>query len=381
MSLNRRHMFRLAAVSALMAAALPVLAGGDDADHEDHRMRAGKVFTSTNAAANNEVLVFDQTEEGALQLVARTATGGQGTGAGLGSQGAVTLSQDGRYLFVVNAQSNTVSTFALSGNAPRLTSVVPSGGLDPISVTEHEGLVYVLNAQGVGNVAGFRHVRGTLSPIAGAQGALSVVTGAAPAQVSFSSDGEALIVTEKGTNKLTSYRVKRDGTVGAPIVTASSGLTPFGFAVDRRDHIIVSEAAGGAAGASTVSSYKLGEDTLARPLLISASLPTAQTAACWVAVTPNGKFAYVTNAGSGNVSSFAVSPHSGKISLLQAAAGNLGAGSAPIDVAVSADGHHLFALGAGSLAITSFAVHSDGSLLQVGRAEGLLRGTVGLAAN
>mgnify|MGYP006890159090 CR=1 FL=1 len=30
-------------------------------------------------------------------------------GAGLGSQGAVTLSQDGRFLFVVNAGSNSVS--------------------------------------------------------------------------------------------------------------------------------------------------------------------------------------------------------------------------------------------------------------------------------
>ncbi len=381
MSFNRRHLFRLAAVSTLIAATLPAWAGEGANESGDLWLRAGKVFTSTNAATQNELLVFDQSEGGALNLIARLATGGQGTGAGLGSQGAVTLSQDGRHVFVVNAQSHSVSTFALRGRELNLVSTVASGGLGPISVTEHEGLVYVLNAQGGGNIAGFRNERGTLKPLEGAQGPLSVVTGAAPAQISFTSEGDALVVSEKGTNKLTSYRVRRDGKVSAPLVASSAGVTPFGFAVDRRDHLIVSEAAGGAPGASTVSSYKFGESDPARPVLVSAAVPSGQTAACWVAVTPNGKFAYVANTGSGNVSSYAVSPRTGQISLLQAAAGSLGAGSTPTDVAVSADGRHLYALGAGSLAITSFEVRSDGSLLTVGRGAGLPRGTVGLAAN
>ena len=44
------------------------------------------------------VTVYEANAEpgGALALVARAATNGQGTGAGLGSQGAVTLSGDGR---------------------------------------------------------------------------------------------------------------------------------------------------------------------------------------------------------------------------------------------------------------------------------------------
>lgn len=372
----RRTALKLAGI----ALALATLGAPAFAHDSDEWLRFGKVFTSTNSA-NNELLVYARSDDGALSLVTRASTNGQGTGAGLGSQGAVTLSQDGRHVFVVNAQSNTVSTFALHGRELRLLSVVDSGGVGPISVTEHDGLVYVLNAQGAGNVAGFRNERGTLTPIPGATGALSAAGGTNPAQVGFSSDGDALLVTEKGTNKLISYRVKRDGSISAPIVTASAGTTPFGFAFDRRDHVLVSEAFGGAANGSAVSSYKLVDWAPAHPVVVSASVKTTQTAACWVVITPNGKFAYVTNAGSGSVSSYSISPLTGKIALQQAAAASVGSTGTPIDAAVSTDGRSLYVLGARNLAITSFQIQRDGTLVPGAVAGGLPTGVVGLAAN
>ncbi|MDE2593040.1 MAG: beta-propeller fold lactonase family protein [Burkholderiales bacterium] len=373
---SRRHILKWTG----LALALSVMGSGAQAQDMDNWLRFGKVFTSTNAA-NNELLVYSRDESGALKLVAKAATNGQGTGAGLGSQGAVTLSQDGRFIFVVNAHSNTVTTFALHGRDLRLMSVVDSGGLGPVSVTEHEGLVYVLNAQGAGNIAGFRNHHGTLTPVSGSHGALSASGGTGPAQVGFSSDGDVLVVTEKATNKLVTYRVKADGGVGAPVVTLSAGATPFGFAFDHRDHLIVSEAVGGAVNASTASSYKFTDWMSARPTLVSGQVATTQTAACWVAITPNGKFAYTTNAGSGSVSSFAITPMSGRITLSQAVAGTTGAGSAPIDAAVSADGRSLYVLGAKSLAISSFEIQRDGQLISGAVAGGLPVGTVGLAAN
>lgn len=376
MNIPRRTALTLAGV-ALASATLGAPAFAHDSDEW---LRFGKVFTSTNSA-NNELLVYARDDDGALTLVIRASTNGQGMGASLGSQGAVTLSQDGRHVFVVNAQSNTVSTFAIHGRELRLTSVVDSGGVGPISVTEHDGLVYVLNAQGAGNVAGFRNEHGTLIAIPGASGALSAAGGTNPAQVGFSSDGDTLLVTEKGTNKLTSYRVNRDGSIGAPIVTASSGTTPFGFAFDRRDHVLVSEAFGGAANASAVSSYKFVDWAPAHPITVSASVKTTQTAACWVAITPNGKFAYVSNAGSGTVSSYGIAPLTGKIALQQAAAGSVGSNGAPIDATVSADGRSLYVLGAKNLAISSFQIQRDGTLVPGAVAGGLPSGVVGLAAN
>ena len=379
MNTTRRHTFKLLGLALAMAGAgslvLPAHATGD---RDDDGFRSGKVFTSTNAVGANEVLVYDTDTDGKLTLLTRLATQGQGTGGGLGNQGAVTLSANGRYLFVVNAMSNTVSTFSVRRGGLKLESVVDSGGLRPVSVTEHEGTVYVLNAGGAGNVAGFRNWEGDLKPLADAVRPLSASGGTAPAQVGFSPDGDVLVVTEKATNKLTTYRVRHNGRIGAPLVTASAGATPFGFAFDKRGSLLVSEAVGGAAGASTVSSYGFESRAPAQPVVISASVADTQSAVCWVVVTPNGRFAYVTNTGSGTVSSYAVQK-SGKLTLAQAVAATSGAG--PIDAAISATGKGLFVLDSGSQTITSFSVGKDGSLSNLSSVGGVPIGANGLAAN
>lgn len=376
MNTPRRHIFKLLGLALAVSAAFPALAHHDDEDG----LRSGKVFTSTNSTSGNELLVYAPSSAGALNLLMRVPTQGQGSGAGLGSQGAVTLSGNGRYVFVVNALSNTLTTLAVHEHDLSITSVVNSGGTHPISVTEHDGIVYVLNAQGAGNVTGFRNVKGELQAIPGAVQGLSTTSGANPAQVGFSTDGDALVVTEKGTNKLTTYRVNQHGLISAPLVTASAGQTPFGFAFDRRDHLIVSEAFGGAADASALSSYRFQDWAPAKPIVMSASVRTTQTAACWVAVTPNGKYAYTTNAGSGSISSYRIG-RDGQIALTAAVAGNVGAGSTPIDVSVSASGHQLYVLNAGTSSIGSYTVGHDGGLTGYGLVGGLPKGTAGLAAN
>lgn len=379
MSNTRRQTFKILglclAISSLSGFSAPAAAHDDD-DNDGYR--SGLVFTSTNAVAGNELLVYAVAPEGALRLQARLSTQGQGTGGGLGNQGAVTLSGNGRFLFVVNALSNSVSTFAVRRGGLQLRSTVDSGGQRPISVTEHDGVVYVLNADGAGNVTGFRNIAGTLQPLAGGTQPLSAAGGTGPAQVGFSPDGDVLLVTEKATNRLVSYRVGTHGRIGAPVVTPSSGTTPFGFAFDRRGHALVSEAFGGAPNASTVSSYGFQDWGSAKPMVISASVPDTQSAACWVVVTPNGRHAYVTNTASSTVSSYGIR-RSGQISLTQAAAAPTGTG--PIDAAVSPEGRHLFVLNAGSHSISSFTIGHDGSLAASGSAAGLPAGATGLAAN
>jgi DNA-binding beta-propeller fold protein YncE len=364
---RRRLAVSLATLTVAVAATLPAFAG-------EASFREGKVFTSTNATGGNELLVFAPEAGGNLALLARVPTQGQGTGAGLGSQGAVTLSTDGRFVFVVNAASNTVSAFSIRGNGVALVSVVDSGGLAPTSVTEYGGIVYVLNAGGAGNVAGFRNTRGTLEPIAGSVRGLSAAGGTAPAQVGFGADGDVLVVTERNTNRITSFSMRRDGTPGRAAVTPSAGATPFGFAFDRRDHLIVSEAPGSAA-----SSYGFVERS-AVPWTISASVPNTQAAACWVAVTPNGRYAYTANAGSSTISSYRIA-RSGKLELASAVAASTGANAGALDLAVAPDGRRLFVLASRSLQVVSFTVDHDGSLTPLGAGSGLPAGSAGMAAN
>ena len=372
-----RRTFGVAAASlALAAALLPHVALALDGP-----FTAGKVFSATNSPAGNELIVLGRAADGTLSPVERVATQGVGTGASLGSQGAVTLTGDGRMALVVNAASHTLSVFSLTGDRPTLVSVVDSGGLVPISVSESNGLVYVLNAGGAGNVSGFRLSTSGLEPIAGSTRALSAAGGTGPAQVGFSSDGGTLLVTEKATNQLMSWRVEiRSGLLDAPTITPSAGVTPFGFAFDNRDRVFVSEAVGGAALASTASSYRFAEQQPAKALLVSASVPTLQTAACWVAVTPNGKFAYTGNAGSSSISQYQVG-RDGSLALVEAAAGVTGSGTGITDLAISRSGQALYALAPGAMRVVAFEVGSDGRLTASSTVTGLPGMMVGLAAN
>lgn len=341
---------------------------------------SGAVYTLTNSATGNEVVIFNRAADGTLTAAGAVSTGGLGTGGGLGSQGALTLSANNKWLFAVNAGSHEISVFAVRDDGLTLTDKVASGGERPISVTTYKDLVYVLNAGGSGNITGFTlGKRGQLTPIAGSTRALSNGgAGAAPgpAQIEFSPDGEVLVVTEKATNLIDTYAVGEDGVAGDATSHPSSGVTPFGFDFTRRGTLIVSEAFGGAADASAASSYAVSEDGFE---LISASVPTNQTAACWVVVTKNGKFAYTTNTGSGSISAYRVSK-GGSIELLNGQAGLTGAGSAPIDAAVSGNSRYLYTLNAGAHTITGFAVSADGGLSPIGGVGGLLAGAVGLAA-
>ena len=252
--------------------------------------------------------------------------------------------------------------------------MVDSGGLQPTSVAEHDGLVYVLNAGAAGNVAGFRNSQGELHPLAHSSRGLSAAGGTAPAQVGFGADGELLVVTERTTNRITSYPVRRNGTLGPAVVTASSGATPFGFAFDRRDNLIVSEAPGSAA-----SSYRFDVRT-ATPKLLSASVPNTQAAACWVAITPNGRFAYTANAGSSSLSSYRIA-RSGRIELVNAVAGSTGVNAGALDITVSPDGRRLFALASRSRQIVAFQIGFVGNLGTLGAGSGLPAGSAGVAAN
>src|SRR5216117_4124454 len=73
----------------------------------------GAVYTLMNLTSGNAVAIFARAADGTLTAAGTVATGGTGTGSGLGSQGAVVLSADGSRLFAVNAGSNDVSVFTV----------------------------------------------------------------------------------------------------------------------------------------------------------------------------------------------------------------------------------------------------------------------------
>jgi 6-phosphogluconolactonase (cycloisomerase 2 family) len=290
----------------------------------------------------------------------------------LGSQGAIAIYED--WLLVVNAASNDVTVFSETDRRLVRRSRTPSGGSMPISVTISDDVVYVLNAGGSPNISGFRLTEeGQLVPISGSVNNLS---GSMPAQVSFSKDGSLLAVTEKGSNTIETFAVN-DGVAKHVYTAVSSGQTPFGFAFTRKNRIVVSDASGGTAGQTTVSSYSLGETGIVMSL--TSALATTQTAACWVAITRNGKYAFIANTGSGTISSLSVEDD-GALKLIAASAGSTGDGSGPADLAFSKGDVFLYCLNGGTGTISGFTVRDGGALRASGTVSGLPRGAAGLAA-
>jgi 6-phosphogluconolactonase len=366
--------FRRQAIRRLaVAVAVITMSFGSHAfahDHDDDgddiaattSLRQGKLFMSTNATTGNVLQVYQRSATGPVTLVSSISTNGTGTGTALGSQGAVALSTNGRYLFVVNAGSSTVSTFKLGDKGLVLVSTVPSGGSRPTSVAENDGIVYVLNApaSGIGNtVAGFRNEGGVLKPLA--DGVRNLADASAPAQVSFDTEGEVLVVSERSATQLVSYKVRFNGLLASTAeITPSPGAVPFGFGITKRNVLVVSEA-----GTSSLSSYRIGDKRSPTLSPVTSALGNGQGAACWIAVTPNGRYAFSSNAATSNISTYGID-RLGQLTLLQAQAG-FTSNNGALDLTVSPDGRqlHVFASRVPQQ-IVSFSITGDGSLTKIG---------------
>jgi 6-phosphogluconolactonase len=368
---------------AILAGAALVMGAANTARFGEALPPANHVlYTMTNAAGGNEVQVYSRHPgTGLLTFVAAVATGGNGTGTGLGSQGALILTEDRRYVLAVNAGSNTISSLEVMADGLTLVETEPSGGTMPVSITECNGTVYVLNSGGAGNISGFTlGSDGTLTPIAGSTQPLSGAVAPNPAQIGFSPDCDWLVVTEKNSDTIDVYPVDSSGVAGTPVVNVSAGPTPFGFSFDSSGLLVVSEAHDGNAGESTVSSYTINANgTLT---IISNSVPTTETSACWIALAKNGKYAYTTNTGSASITGYSIGNQSGTLTRLDAngVTAQLGPTAMPIDLATTASGRFLYVLIAGTNAIRIFEIHADGSLTAVedGAVLGLPVGTAGL---
>jgi 6-phosphogluconolactonase (cycloisomerase 2 family) len=310
----------------------------------------GHVYQASNDPAGNAVHVYNRYADGTLEAAGSVATDGLGTGASLGSQGG--LARAGRVVFVVNAGDDTVSALASGRRGLVLRDKVSSGGDRPVSVTVRNGVGYVLN-QGDDTISGFRYDRsGDLRVLPASRRALTANPAGGPtdaAQVSFTPNGRTLVVTEKASNTIDTFEVKH-GYAGKATAHPAAGRTPYGFDFDRRGNAVVSEAASGSA-----SSYRVPSFTT-----ITGALANTQAAACWLVVS--GNVAYVVNAASASISTYAIAGD-GSLSLINAVAATTEAG--PTDAAVSSDGRHLY-VRVRSGAVSSWRIGPGGALTAAG---------------
>ena len=312
----------------------------------------------------NQVVAYSRGVDGSLVELGVYDTGGVGenirnSGANpLASQDPLIVSKDQRFVFAVNAGSESISSFIINDDfslTPASLDVSTSGSSgaqNPVSLTIYENILYVANTgnyvdeNGVeldtlpeyrnrvnSSIIGFTiGDDGTLTELAGSE-----IPGIAAnaGSVEFSSDGLSLHVTERRTNEILSisldeYRLPiSEGSVGS--VTPQ----PFGtdlYPADIGDILLVSEGNNGAPGLSALSSYLVESDGSLTGISLSSGvdgdpLTTGFTFGCWVEFveTPTGDFAYVSNTPDGIITSFEVS-EAGELTLLESAAADVGVG-------------------------------------------------------
>jgi 6-phosphogluconolactonase (cycloisomerase 2 family) len=340
---------------------------------DDSQALKAAVFVMTNAADHNQVLSYARHSDGTLQLIDRTLTGGRGSGGTidpLGSQGSLTLSQDHRFLFAVNAGDGTVSSFQV-GRYLQLMDVEPTLGSAPVAVAQCGRLVYVLNFAGNSNVTGFAlSDDGRLHPIPGSVSYLSSANSGA-SSLAFSPDGKFLVVTEKLTNNIDVFPVSSSGALGTPVLYKDPNAGLFDVIFTPAGTLIALEA-----GAATISSFTLSSSGAVTPL--TTGVATLGAASCWLAATGDGQYIYTSNAGSANISGYSdnLSPIAGTI------VGTNPTGSTNVDLAIDGSSQFVYTLDAGTGSVSAFAIQHGGVLQLIGIVGGLTpsSGLNGIAA-
>ncbi len=357
------------AVLGLSALLAPVAAGADGVPQGGPSFEGGAghaVFVQTDNTGGNQVVAYNRAENGALSLAATYNTGGLGgvlNGSVVdhtASQGALAYGQRDGSLYAVNAGSNSVSVFSVHGDQLSLRQVVSSGGVFPVSVAVHGGLVYVLNAENGGSVQGYITVFGRLYPLPGSSRSLglTIPTDASqfthtPGQVAFSPDGSQLIVTTKGsTNAVDVFHVGFFGELSpTPVVNSEPGALPFAVTFDTAGNLVVADT-----GIGSVVTYRLGVNGTVTELDAVAS---TQAATCWIA--PAGGYFYSSNAGSATVSGYGESPV-GQLTLLGQTATDPGT----VDASASTGGQFLYVQTGANGIVDEFDVNANGTLTGIG---------------
>jgi 6-phosphogluconolactonase (cycloisomerase 2 family) len=310
---------------------------------------AGYVYLNDNTTGTNTIAAFARHADGSLTPLAGSpfVAGGAGTGAsGLASQGALQLTNDGRFLIAVDAGSNQISVLRVEndGSLKLLPgAVVSSHGALPVSIGVHDSLVYVANAGPAdSNYTGFTlSPSGRLSPLA--DSTVSLPSASQPGDVVFNSTGTNLVGTRVGTSQIDTFSVGSDGllTAAADSPLAAQAAGPFGskFSPIDPSQLFVSNAHAGA-GAGSVSSFSVANDGT---LSSVGALPVAngQSGTCWVEITHDGQFLFSVNTGSGTISRYSIAP-GGALTLIGSTPVSQQGGVGATDLRLSPDGKTLY---------------------------------------
>ncbi len=298
----------------------------------------GNVYVMDNNPAGNKLMVYGRFSNGALSFFGSVRTGGLGAGDNfdndaLGSQESIIISEDKRWLYLVNAGSDNISVFRLTKlGRPILTQVISSQGDFPVSLTTDGEFVYVVNAGSDGSIAGYsirnngrlRHLTGSVRTLG--TGLVGIPAGfvrvTSPGDIAFDTLNRRLLIPfgespELDGGLLFSFSVDDNGMPSEQVtITDSPGRLPFAVEFTANGTALVANGIGNdpdSFNGGSLSSLNFTDDANLEPVDL---VLTEQSGVCWVRAAHTSDLVYTTNTAVGTISSYRVS-RNGAITLVE----------------------------------------------------------------
>lgn len=377
-------LFHSRKVAALAAAAIIVSVSAHAAEPAKAGQPGSHLYTQTNETVN-KIIHYARNADGTLTEVERVSTGGRGTNGykfftgqnsapdTLVSAAAITMSADHSMLFAVNAADSSVSSFAVGKDGKlQLRDRKPTGEAAPPTAVAYNAkahTLYVVHQRGPNHIRSFTVVDGMLTATGKAYTLNTPqFNDRIPTQIVSSPDGRFLLANmlankpppkpvlanDETKDGLMVFPVNPDGTLGKVVINDAGGVEPFGltFLNGSNDTFVntLSDSSG-------VVLSKLDPDgkVTNSPLAkvdVSGAPKGGPAETCWVALSPDNRFAYAANYGLSNLTSFAI-----ENGTIRTAADNIGR--------VTGDGKFTSAAGVVSSAPLDAWASKDGFLYQL----------------
>ncbi|HAV1831694.1 TPA: beta-propeller fold lactonase family protein [Enterobacter hormaechei subsp. steigerwaltii] len=337
--------FKIAPLASMMILGIsgPALAAIEPAEYSGHH-----IYVNANETLN-KVIHYAQLKDGSLVEVSRIPTNGAGTGGykvltgqksapdNLVSAGAVAISPDNRWLFVVNAGDNSVSSFHLTEKGELQfidrQNTQADGTASTVTYNAKKQILYVGHTFGPQHIKVFKVNDGKLSLIPGGHTVNTVnEDDRVLSQLQISPDNRFLlanVVYDKRPKKidgkfklwpsnntvkdgLVVFPVLDNGDIGKPAFYDAGGESPFGLTfIDKGEGRFINTMDQDPGIAVLSKLNHDGSVTTLSSARAKVEVPGKEgIGTCWVSLSPDGKTAFVAGYDTGEVASFTVAANS-----------------------------------------------------------------------
>jgi 6-phosphogluconolactonase len=336
----------------------------------------GKFAYVTNSSSDTISAYAIDVASGALRPLTHGASG-------LGNPAAIAADPGGRIAYVANNRSGRISQYSIQGatgvfGQSPISTAAAATSIVSVAVEPRGRFVYAVNevpydvATGTtppGNVFAYS-LDASTGALTAAPGS-PFPTGKSPKAIAFDPGGNFAYVANYASQDLSIYAIDR--TTGALVSKGSgppvcNGGFPKSITVDPRGtFVFVTGVTNG--GVPTTDGYitvcAIDASTGALSGLTNNNFWLSGQSSAAVAAEPSGKFVYVVNNGSNDVSAYAVDAGTG--TLTPVAGSPFPAGIGPIAISVDLSGKFAFVLDAGSSPgqILTFSIGPTGALSQL----------------